>query len=795
MRMNSSKALLGIPDLPEEAFKHVGNRKIKPQGDSGGGQSAAPTTQTTTAELPEWARPYAKNILAKGSALTDINQNPYQQYGGNRIAGFSPMQMQSYQNAANMDAGPQGFQEQVGQYMSPYMQNVVDVQKRGAIRDYQVGNTMQQAQATQAGAFGGGREAIQRAERERGLMGTLGNIQAQGSQAAYDQAANQFRQGIQQNLGINQLQNQYGGQMQQQAQRPLDMAYQDFLNQQNYPYKQLGFMSDLVRGMPLGQKSTSSVYDQGPGMVQTLAGLGGAAYGFGKSGLFGKEGGLMTSHAGGGQIEDEEPVIRYADGGGVKTYAGDRGSVTSQDNKNAIVEDMYSMTGLQKAREAALNRRDLDTVQAIDERLRELSAIKQAETASINYGLGGAFNQIPQDQQEQMMAGGGIVAFAPGGVTYKKQSEDALTGLNDLVNRYPAPQTAEEYEGAVTKRLPMVEKLYGPDITKPYLEETKAKREKLSEQLEKDTGLAFAMSSLGMLARKRTPGESQKNQLISGLGEAGQQFAGEVGRLRKDSREADDKLRQSEITLATAQQARKEGLVGKAMGLEDRARAEALDGYKTHLSVAKDVAQMKSGLAGHEMSAEASKYAADQGLKGHLASAAASLKGHQLTAGKPSALKEGTDVYYAKLRPMYPDKSDEDVRAMAQQKYLEQTKTGMPGVEAKIAATAEEKARERAAGRMDTDPVALKAAREKDASALSARRREILREELARPPEQVSAEAPAAQTTPNAPAQQPAAVNIPPQAVNMLKQNPTADNRRYFDQTFGAGAAARVLGQ
>jgi hypothetical protein len=793
--MNSSKALLGIPDLPEEAFKHVGNRKIKPQGDSGGGQSAAPTTQTTTAELPEWARPYAKNILAKGSALTDINQNPYQQYGGNRIAGFSPMQMQSYQNAANMDAGPQGFQEQVGQYMSPYMQNVVDVQKRGAIRDYQVGNTMQQAQATQAGAFGGGREAIQRAERERGLMGTLGNIQAQGSQAAYDQAANQFRQGIQQNLGINQLQNQYGGQMQQQAQRPLDMAYQDFLNQQNYPYKQLGFMSDLVRGMPLGQKSTSSVYDQGPGMVQTLAGLGGAAYGFGKSGLFGKEGGLMTSHAGGGQIEDEEPVIRYADGGGVKTYAGDRGSVTSQDNKNAIVEDMYSMTGLQKAREAALNRRDLDTVQAIDERLRELSAIKQAETASINYGLGGAFNQIPQDQQEQMMAGGGIVAFAPGGVTYKKQSEDALTGLNDLVNRYPAPQTAEEYEGAVTKRLPMVEKLYGPDITKPYLEETKAKREKLSEQLEKDTGLAFAMSSLGMLARKRTPGESQKNQLISGLGEAGQQFAGEVGRLRKDSREADDKLRQSEITLATAQQARKEGLVGKAMGLEDRARAEALDGYKTHLSVAKDVAQMKSGLAGHEMSAEASKYAADQGLKGHLASAAASLKGHQLTAGKPSALKEGTDVYYAKLRPMYPDKSDEDVRAMAQQKYLEQTKTGMPGVEAKIAATAEEKARERAAGRMDTDPVALKAAREKDASALSARRREILREELARPPEQVSAEAPAAQTTPNAPAQQPAAVNIPPQAVNMLKQNPTADNRRYFDQTFGAGAAARVLGQ
>jgi hypothetical protein len=301
----------------------------------------------------------------------------------------------------------------------------------------------------------------------------------------------------------------------------------------------------------------------------------------------------------------------------------------------------------------------------------------------------------------------------------------------------------------------MVEKLYGPDITKPYLEETKAKREKLPEQLEKDTGLAFAMSSLGMLARKAKPGESRKTQLISGLGEAGQQFAGEVGRLRKDSREADDKLRQSEVTLATAQQARQEGLVGKAMGLEDKARAEALDGYKTHLGVAKDVAQMSSGLAGHEMSAEASKYAADQGLKGHLASAAASIRGHELTAGKPSQLKEGTDVYYAKLRPMYPDLSDADVRAMAQQKYLEQTRTGIPGVEAKIAATAEEKARERAANRMITDSIALKAAREKDASALSTRRQEILREELARPPEQQPAGTSApVQAAPNAPAQQ-----------------------------------------
>jgi hypothetical protein len=815
-------------------------------GGGGGGAPANPDKTTTTVELPEWARPYAKDTLAKGAALTDINQNPYQQYGGERIAGFQPMQQQAFQGAANMQpsqqvglgsdiAGAAGigalgtnyqsrnfqggqFDNQAAQqYMNPYTQNVVDYQKSQALRDFQIAQPMRQAQAVQQGAFGGSRSAIVDAEAQRSLNSQLQGIEATGQQAAFQNAQQQYNtdqarrlqaqqlgeqsrqygaglgmQGLQtglqaastlgqlgqtqygQQMGINQLQSQYGAQQQQQAQRPLDMAYQDFLNQQNYPYKQLGFMSDMIRGLPLGQQSTSSVYEQGPSTVQTLAGLGGAAYGFGKSGLFGAaEGGLMDS---------------YAEGGEVKRYAGDEGSVTSQDNKDSIVEGMYSMDGLQKAKEAALSRRDMDTAQAIDERIAELNAI-QAQSASINYGLGSAFDQIPEERQETMMAAnGGIVAFAGGG-TYKKQAENAMTELEGLAKKYPAAQTPEEYESAVTKRMPMVERIYGEDITKPYLEETKAKRAKLPEQMEKDQGLAIAAASLGLLSRKKRPGESQKNQLIAGLGEAGQQFAGEVGRLKKENREADDKLRQSEITLATAQQARREGLAGKAMGLEDKSRAEALDGYKTHMNVQEKLATIKSGLASTEMQGETSRYASDQSLRGQLASVAATREGHRLQASKPSQLKEGTDVFYAKLRPLYQDKSDEEVRAMAQQKYLEMTKTGMPGVEAKIAATREEKAREATKDRMTIDPIALKAAREKDSVALNKRRQEILREELSKPPEP---EAGAASETP---AQQPAQVNIPPQAIDMLKKNPTPDNRRYFDQTFGQGAAARALGQ
>lgn len=456
---------LGEPLGDSATYRKAGGLVLG-DGGGGGGAPATPDKTTQTVELPEWARPYAKNVLSRGAALTDVNQNPYQQYGGNRIAGFSPMQMQSFQGAANMDAGPRGFQEQVGGYMSPYMQNVVDVEKRGAIRDYQVGNTMQQAQATQAGAFGGGREAIQRAERERGLMGTLGGIQSRGAQAAYDQAANQFRQGISQGMDINKLQNTYGGQMQQQAQRPLDMAYQDFQNQQNYPYKQLGFMSDLVRGMPLGQKSTSSVYEAPGSTMGQLAGLGMGAYGLSR---------MMMAE--GGQVEDEESVVRYADGG----------DVTSSQNVEGILSKLSDQQ-LAQAKQAALARRDVEQANMID--------AEMAQRASIRGGLGGAFNQIPEDQQEQMMAGGGIVAFADRGAVVDKAKKGLSPTVESAVAKLSA-QTGEpeqDLRAETQKNVEMFKRDYQPllDQINKSVEEAKPDSEAIKQQ-----GLGQALAQFG----------------------------------------------------------------------------------------------------------------------------------------------------------------------------------------------------------------------------------------------------------------------------------------------------------
>ena len=95
-------------------------------------------------------------------------------------------------------------------YMSPYAQNVVDIQQREAQRQADIAGTQQQSAATKAGGFGGGRDAIMRAEAARNLATQKGDIQAQGLQAAYQQAQQQFN--AEQGYGLQgQIANQQAG--------------------------------------------------------------------------------------------------------------------------------------------------------------------------------------------------------------------------------------------------------------------------------------------------------------------------------------------------------------------------------------------------------------------------------------------------------------------------------------------------------------------------------------------------------------------------------------------------------
>lgn len=247
-----------------------------PQGDGGGGGGGevAEKTVTNIVELPSWARGYAQDTLAKGAALTDINKNPYQSYTGPRTAGFSDLQKQSFAGA-----GPQGYQNTVGQYMSPYINDVLNQQIAASNRGYDITAANEQAKATQAGAFGGGRQAVMAAENERARNSANQAIVAKGLQEAFQGATNQYNTGLQQMSTL-------GGQQQAQQQKEYDIGYQEFLNKQNQPYRQLSYMSDLLRGTPTGQSSAQQVYQAPPSTASQVAGLGltaAAAYGMAKA--------------------------------------------------------------------------------------------------------------------------------------------------------------------------------------------------------------------------------------------------------------------------------------------------------------------------------------------------------------------------------------------------------------------------------------------------------------------------------------------------------------------------------
>jgi hypothetical protein len=248
-----------------------------------------------------------------GALNTSFTYNPYvaQQFtnGTNTAPGFDA--------SGKFQAGSGN----VGQYMSPYMDTVVARQQQDAQRQGDIARQTQNAQAARSGAFGGSGNMLANNQLNATLMRQKGDIQAKGLQDAYSQAMGQFNtqqgqnqaaaqlnaqqgqfgaglglQGLQtaltganalgnlgntqyqQNMGINQMQNQYGLQQQQQQQNILNNQYQDFLNNQNNPYKQMGFMSDILRGLPLTQQA-SAMYQTPPSMGSQLIGAGSVAAG------------------------------------------------------------------------------------------------------------------------------------------------------------------------------------------------------------------------------------------------------------------------------------------------------------------------------------------------------------------------------------------------------------------------------------------------------------------------------------------------------------------------------------
>jgi hypothetical protein len=138
-------------------------------------------------------------IARRGVGYTEEGIGNLRGIGQYDTGQFSQSDFDPYSKFRQANYNEYGFQqpdmftgESVGQYMSPYMQNVVDVQKQQAQLDFDRRQAGRDAAAVQAGAFGGSRQAVGDYLAQEGLARQMGDIQATGQQQAFQQAATQF---------------------------------------------------------------------------------------------------------------------------------------------------------------------------------------------------------------------------------------------------------------------------------------------------------------------------------------------------------------------------------------------------------------------------------------------------------------------------------------------------------------------------------------------------------------------------------------------------------------------------
>jgi hypothetical protein len=217
------------------------------------------------------------------AGLTTGQQNLAANLGIQQLGAGQNMQAQLANQQQNIEA--QRLGEQSRQFGAGQGLTAAQLQAQYGMSAQQAEEASRQfasSQAAQQAAQGAqyGQAAQQLAEQSRQFGGSLG---LQGLQAAMTGAGQLGQLGTQQfgqQRDILGLQNQFGGQQQAQQQALMNAEAQNFAAQQRYPYQQLEFMSNILRGTPMG--TVQSMYQPQPGVAQQLVGAGTALYGASK---------------------------------------------------------------------------------------------------------------------------------------------------------------------------------------------------------------------------------------------------------------------------------------------------------------------------------------------------------------------------------------------------------------------------------------------------------------------------------------------------------------------------------
>jgi hypothetical protein len=351
-------------------------------------------------------------------------------------------------------------------YMSPYMQNVVEIQKQQAIEDAQRAQLGANLNAAKYGTYGGARQTLAQTQREAALNKQLSDIQAQGLQSAFDQAqkSQQFGvtsglqglqagisgaqtgiqgagmglQGVQgaqagfgllgrmgeqaANIGTAQqqadiarlgFQGQMGDIQQQRQQDIINQQIQNFALAQEMPAQRLAGYNALLRGYAT-PTSTISQYQAAANPLQTIGALGTAAGGFGTLMGGGKKAGGAIKLAGGGGITDKDALESFAERASIPQL---QQSMQSGELKGK------EYIGAPILQNKIVNEERMKAAQAA------MAGGQQQGSGSILDGLLAKADQlqgitsIAEPTQPVTAAGGGVVAFQAGGIPPTRQEE------------------------------------------------------------------------------------------------------------------------------------------------------------------------------------------------------------------------------------------------------------------------------------------------------------------------------------------------------------------------------------